>query len=103
MAKENVEVIDDKMNLLSEGLFVAGASKNKTGVKQYCFFDFSINYEDYDANLIDSESQSTFDETVGRANRIVDGEDLSLEDEVRLYASDKPDQVTEIIKTWLNE
>ncbi|WP_304340574.1 flagellar basal-body MS-ring/collar protein FliF [Metaclostridioides mangenotii] len=59
--------------------------------------------EDYDANLIDSESQSTFDETVGRANRIVDGEDLSLEDEVRLYASDKPDQVTEIIKTWLNE
>lgn len=59
--------------------------------------------DEYYDNITNEQQPSKFDATVGRANRIVEDEDLSLEDEVRLYASDKPDQVTEIIKTWLNE
>lgn len=30
-------------------------------------------------------------------------EDLTLEEEVRKYASENPDQVTELVKSWLNE
>lgn len=32
-----------------------------------------------------------------------DSDEMTLEEEVKLYASEKPDQVTEIIKTWLSE
>lgn len=32
-----------------------------------------------------------------------DNDEMTLEEEVQLYASEKPDQVTEIIKTWLSE
>lgn len=32
-----------------------------------------------------------------------DEENITLEDEVRNYASENPDQVTELIKSWLNE
>lgn len=60
-------------------------------------------YDDDDENLSDLETSVTLDTVGGRVNRIIDDEELSLEDEVRLYASEKPDQVTEIIKTWLNE
>ena len=40
-------------------------------------------------------------------NRLSNGEEdeesITLEDEVRIYASENPDQVTELIKSWLNE
>ena len=32
-----------------------------------------------------------------------DSNEMTLEEEVKLYAAEKPDQVTEIIKTWLSE
>ena len=32
-----------------------------------------------------------------------DDPELTLEEAVKMYAEEKPDQVTEIIKTWLNE
>lgn len=32
-----------------------------------------------------------------------DDESMTLEEEVKLYASENPDQVTELIKSWLNE
>ena len=32
-----------------------------------------------------------------------DDEELTLEEEVKIYAAEKPDQVTEIIKTWLSD
>lgn len=39
-----------------------------------------------------------------RATNIEDEqEDITLEEEVRKYASDNPDQVTELINSWLNE
>ncbi|MBQ3421453.1 MAG: hypothetical protein IJH34_07245, partial [Romboutsia sp.] len=34
---------------------------------------------------------------------ITDSNERTLEDEVKIYAQDKPDQVKEIIKTWLND
>lgn len=42
--------------------------------------------------------------TKKRRNYILgESDEMTLEEEVKLYASEKPDQVTEIIKTWLNE
>lgn len=32
-----------------------------------------------------------------------DDEELTLEEEVKIYATEKPDQVTEIIKKWLSD
>lgn len=51
-------------------------------------------------NSIDYKEETNNDELMKLAE---EGSELSLEDEIKLFASKSPQQVTELLKTWLNE
>jgi flagellar M-ring protein FliF len=61
--------------------------------------------DDFDENAeIDLINQKLEEMEKNRlSNGEEDEESITLEEEVRIYASENPDQVTELIKSWLNE
>lgn len=57
-----------------------------------------------DESEIDLINQKLEEMEKNRSNNIEqDEESVTLEEEVRIYASENPEQVTELIKSWLNE
>lgn len=72
------------------------------GAIGYLIYKKRSEREDMDYEDEDYISKS---DSVDRKDNPLLGDDpeLTLEEAVKMYAEEKPDQVTEIIKTWLNE